>query len=165
MLVEVLEQYSVNFVRELYDEERVLDWLGLDGYYATLQAGGPETRVSNIIMDLMMPLMSFWFALKLPAALGVYWIYQSVLGVAQQFALSKAMPLPTYTEEELRAIQKAEKAKQEAARAAMKSGVVSSKSLHHIDDDDEDEEYVPEIVSKFDREPSDTPAPNKKKKK
>ncbi|MBO5653111.1 MAG: YidC/Oxa1 family membrane protein insertase [Clostridia bacterium] len=137
----------------------------LMGNNPAMQAGGPETRVSNIIMDLMMPLMSFWFALKLPAALGVYWIYQSVLGVAQQFALSKAMPLPTYTEEELRAIQKAEKAKQEAARAAMKSGVVSSKSLHHIDDDDEDEEYVPEIVSKFDREPSDTPAPNKKKKK
>ena len=139
------------------------------GTNPAMQANTPEMRTSNIIMDLMMPLMSFWISLRLPAALGVYWIYQSVLGVGQQFALSKAMPLPTYTEEELRAIQKAEKAKQEAARAAMRSGAVSSKSLHHIDDDDEDVD-VPEIVSKFDREEPDAPiakAPlkNDKKKK
>jgi len=43
MLVEVWEAYSLKFVRELYDEDSVFDWLGLDGYYATLQAGGPET--------------------------------------------------------------------------------------------------------------------------
>lgn len=136
----------------------------LMGNNPAAQANTPEMRTSNIIMDLVMPLMSFWFALKLPAALGVYWIYQSVLGVAQQFALSRAMPLPTYTEEEIRAIQRAEKAKQEAARAAMRSGAVSSKSLHHIDDDDEDEEYVPEIVSKFDREEPITPISDPKKK-
>lgn len=138
----------------------------LMGNNPAAQANTPEMRTSNIIMDLMMPLMSFWFALKLPAALGVYWIYQSVLGVAQQFILAKAMPLPTYTEEELRAIQRAEKAKQEAARAAMRSGAVSPKSLHHIDDeDDEDDVYVPEIVSKFDREEPDTPITDNKKNK
>lgn len=43
MLVEVYEAYSLKFVRELYQEDDRLDWLGLDGYYATLQAGGPET--------------------------------------------------------------------------------------------------------------------------
>ena len=137
----------------------------LMGTNPAMQAGGPDMRTSNIIMDLMMPLMSFWFALKLPAALGVYWIYQSLLGMGQQLILSKAMPLPTYTEAEIRAIQRAEKAKQEAARAAMRSGAVSPKSLHHIDDDDEDEAEVPEIVSKFDREPTDTPATKNKKKK
>ena len=137
----------------------------LMGTNPAMQAGGPDMRTSNIIMDLMMPLMSFYFALRLPAALGVYWIYQSILGVGQQFALAKAMPLPTYTEEELRAIQRAEKAKQEAARAAMRSGAVSPKSLHHIDDDDEDEVEVPEIVSKFDREPTASPEPKNKKKK
>ncbi len=131
------------------------------------QAAAPEARTSNIIMDLMMPLMSLWFSLMLPAALGVYWIYQTVLGVIQQFILSKVMPLPTYTEEEIRAIQKAEKAKQEAARAAMHSGAVNPRSLHHIDDDDEEDVDIPEIVSKFDQEDNDSPvkkAPIKKDK-
>lgn len=139
----------------------------LMGTNPAMQANTPEMRTSNIIMDLMMPLMSFWFALKLPAALGVYWIYQSVLGVGQQLVLSKAMPLPTYTEEELRSIQKAEKAKQEAARAAMRSGAVSPRSLHHIDDDDEDDVEIPEIVSKFDKDPPAAPSAknNNKKKK
>ena len=142
----------------------------LMGNNPAAQANTPEMRTSNIIMDLMMPLMSFWFALRLPAALGVYWVYQSVLGVAQQFALSKAMPLPTYTEEELRAIQRAEKAKQEAARAAMRNGAVSSRSLHHIDDDDDEDADIPEIVSKFDREDTSVaptvkpPVKNNKKK-
>lgn len=43
MLVEVNEEYSKQLVTKLYGEEPVLDWLGLDGYYATLQKGGPET--------------------------------------------------------------------------------------------------------------------------
>ena len=43
MLVEVWEEYSLKIVRQLYDEDSVLDWMGLDGYYGTLQEGGPET--------------------------------------------------------------------------------------------------------------------------
>lgn len=43
MLVAVWEEYSMKLVRELYQEDDRLDWLGLDGYYATLQEGGPET--------------------------------------------------------------------------------------------------------------------------
>lgn len=43
MLVEVYEAKSLKFVRELYGPDSVLDWLGLDGYYGTLQEGDPET--------------------------------------------------------------------------------------------------------------------------
>ncbi|MBE6656249.1 MAG: YidC/Oxa1 family membrane protein insertase [Ruminococcaceae bacterium] len=128
----------------------------LMGQNPAMQAQSPETRTSGIIMDLMMPLMSLWFAFKLPALLGLYWIYQSILGVVQQFILSKAMPLPTYTEDEIRAILKAEKEKANANRAAMRQGNYSSKSLHHIDDDDDDDIIVPTIRSKFDDD--DTPA-------
>lgn len=128
----------------------------LMGQNPAMQAQSPETRTSGIIMDLMMPLMSLWFAFKLPALLGLYWIYQSILGVVQQFILSKAMPLPTYTEEEIRAILKAEKERANANRAAMRQNNYSSKSLHHIDDDDDDDVYVPPIRSKFDEE--DAPA-------
>ena len=67
----------------------------LMGQNPAMQAQSGDARTSNIIMDLMMPLMSLWFAFKLPALLGIYWIYQSILGVIQQYILSKAMPLPT----------------------------------------------------------------------
>lgn len=122
------------------------------GQNPALQAQNPDMRTSNIIMDLMMPLMSLCFAFQLPALLGLYWIYQSVLGVIQQFILSKAMPLPTYTEEEIRTILKMEKERANANRAAMRQqGSYNEKSLHHIDDDDDDEDvYIPEIRSKFD---------------
>ena len=137
----------------------------LMGQNPALQGQTPETRTSGIIMDLMMPLMSLWFAFKLPALLGIYWIYQSVLGVVQQYFLSKAMPLPTYTEEEIRAILKAEKEKANANRAAMRQGGYSAKSLHHIDDDDDDDDvYVPRIRSKFD-EDDDAPKHNTGNKK
>ncbi len=42
MLVAEKEGWSKRFVDALYKEEPLLDWLGLDGYYATLQTGGPE---------------------------------------------------------------------------------------------------------------------------
>lgn len=127
----------------------------LMGQNPALQAQSPDARTSNIIMDLMMPIMSLYLAFQLPALLGLYWIYQSILGVIQQAILSKAMPLPTYTEEEIRAILKAEKEKANANRAAMREGRYSAKSLHHIDDDDDDDVFVPTIKSKFDED--DTP--------
>ena len=132
------------------------------GNNPALQAQTPETKTSGIIMDLMMPLMSLWIAFKMPALLSLYWIYQSALGVIQQFILSRAMPLPKYTDEEIRAILKAEKERANASRTAMRQNPYDSRSLHHIDDDDEEDVYIPEIRSKFD-EDDDTPAPTAKK--
>ncbi|MBQ9736360.1 MAG: YidC/Oxa1 family membrane protein insertase [Clostridia bacterium] len=129
------------------------------GNNPALQAQTPETKTSGIIMDLMMPLMSLWIAFKLPALLSLYWVYQSILGVAQQAILSYAMPLPKYTDEEIRAILKAEKERAAANRAAMRSGEVSAKSLHHIDDDDDEDVYVPPIRSKFDEDEDAPSAP------
>ena len=69
--------------------------------------------------------------------LGVYWIYQSIFAIIQQYVLSKAMPLPKYTEAEIREIEKAEKEKAKAQRAALQNQP-KTKSLHYIDDDDYD---------------------------
>lgn len=41
------------------------------------------------VMNKMMPLMSVWFGFIMPAAMGVYWIGSSLLGVAQDYALGK----------------------------------------------------------------------------
>jgi YidC/Oxa1 family membrane protein insertase len=104
-------------------------------------------------MDLMMPAMSLFIAFTFPAALGLYWIYNSLLGILRQFVLAKAMPLPTYTDEELKLLEK--EARERARRnPAQYEDKVSSRSLHHIDDEDDDfdEKDIPVIRSKFDDE-------------
>lgn len=123
----------------------------------------PEMKMSNTIMDLVMPAMTFGFAFTFSAAIGVYWIYQSALGLLQSFLLSKIMPLPHYTDEEIREMQKAEKRRMQEARAAKKT---SPYSLHHIDDDDDEDTVVPEIRSKYDEDDTATAlsAPEEKKK-
>lgn len=124
-------------------------------------AASEDVRKSNTIMDFVMPAMSLFIAFGVPAALGVYWIYQSILGVAQQYILAKAMPLPTYSDEELRAMQKAEKERQAAAMAAAKQ----RRAQYALDDDDEEDFEIPEVKSRFDNDEDDFVPPVKKKKK
>ena len=50
-------------------------------------------------MNIMMPLMTLWMTFSFSGMLGVYWIYQSILGILQSFILSKTMPLPQRTAE------------------------------------------------------------------
>ena len=112
----------------------------------TAQAMGQDdqSQMSMRMMDIVMPLMTLWMAFSFSGMLGLYWVYQSLLGILQSFILMKAMPLPTYTDEELKEMQKAEKARQKAERSAAKAQP-KYKSLHYIDDDDYDE--LPEIKS------------------
>ena len=116
---------------------------------ANVQAGS-EARVSNMIMMLSMPLMTLFFSFQFPAAIGIYWIYQSLLGLLQSFVLSRLMPLPTFTEEEIRAIEKAEKERQREAIRAAKANKTTS-LLHAIDDDDNegDDVVLPPIRSRY----------------
>lgn len=111
---------------------------------AQTQAQDPQTAASMKIMDLVMPLMTLWIAFSFSGMLGLYWIYQSVLGVLQTVILAKAMPMPKYTEEELKAMKKAQKAAEKAQRAALKESP-KVRSLHNIDEDDY--ESLPEVKS------------------
>ena len=97
-----------------------------------------QTQASMRIMDLVMPLMTLFIAFNFSGMLGLYWIYQSALGVGQSLILAKAMPLPKYTEEELKEMRKAQKAAEKAQKAAIKSQP-KYKSLHYIDEDDYEE--------------------------
>lgn len=113
-----------------------------------------QTGCSNNTMDIMMPLMSVWISFIVPAAIGVYWIFKSLLGTVKQFIMSKAMPIPTFTEEELKAAEKeyggkAEK-KQKKGNANPDATKHNPNSLFHMDDEDyvppvKDEEEKPEI--------------------
>ncbi len=95
------------------------------------------------MMDLMMPAMTLFMAFGFSGMLGLYWIYQSLLGILQTFILSKAMPIPKFTEEELKAMKKAQKAAEKAQRQALKNQP-KYRSLHYIDEDDYDE--LPELA-------------------
>ena len=103
-----------------------------------VQGQDDQTQKSMLIMDLIMPAMTLFIAFGMPGMLGVYWIYQSVFGFAQSFVLAKAIPLPTFTEEELREMRKAQREAEKAAREAAKSQP-RHRSLHYIDEDDYDE--------------------------
>lgn len=97
----------------------------------------PQTRASMKIMDLMFPGMTLFMAFTFPGMLGIYWTYQALLGLLQSFIIAKAMPLPKFSEEELKEIRKAQKAAEKAQREAAKSQP-KYRSLHYIDDDDYD---------------------------
>lgn len=107
------------------------------GAAAQLQGQDDQAKKSMGIMDLVMPLMTLWIAFNFSGMLGLYWVYQSLLGLLQSFILSKAMPLPTFTEEEIRELRRQEKEAEKQARNAAKNA--RHRSLHYIDEDDYDE--------------------------
>ena len=102
-----------------------------------MQMQDAQTQASMKIMDYMFPAMTLFMAFNFSAMLGLYWIYQTSLGLLQSFILSKAMPLPKYSEEELKNMRKAQKEAEKAQREAAKSQP-KYRSLHYIDDDDYD---------------------------
>ena len=44
---------------------------------------------TNMTMMLMMPLVSLWICYTMPAALGIYWIVNSILGILRDVSLTK----------------------------------------------------------------------------
>ena len=99
-----------------------------------MQGQDKGMKISNWIMDISMPALSLYFAFTFPGALGVYWIYQGILGAAQSAILYKVMPLPTFTEDEIKAYEKEVKGKNPKYFDVEKPRV---RSLHHIDDEDD----------------------------
>ncbi len=95
---------------------------------------------SNNIMDIAMPAFSVYITFITPAAVGVYWIFKSLISSLEQFILYKAMPLPKFTEEDYKAAEKEinGKAAKAAARAPRDPNAPRPRSLHHIDDEDYD---------------------------
>ena len=98
-----------------------------------------DQAMSTKIMDFTMPLISVWITFTVPAVVGIYWIYQNILSVVQQFILKKMYPIPTFTDEEMKRIEKEMNGKLKPKRddSAASSGEKKKvRSLHHIDDDD-----------------------------
>ena len=100
---------------------------------AQTAAQTPEAEMSNKMMELTMPLMSVFIAFGVPAAVGVYWMFNSIFSILQTVLLAKLMPLPTFTDEQLRQYEKEMKASRSRASQGPRRVV---RSRHHIDDDD-----------------------------
>ena len=101
----------------------------------------PSSQGSMKILEFTFPLMTFYFAYVMSAAIGIYWIFQNIISLFERFIIAKLMPLPVYTEEQIKEMEK-------AAKAASKSRTTSTtarepgekpRSLHRIDEDDDDE--------------------------
>ena len=104
--------------------------------YQPTTADDAATGCSNKMMDWMMPLMSVYICFIVPAAVGVYWIFKSIIGVIKQFILKKLMPIPTFTEAEYKAAEKEYGAKSKPQKAKSDEPKKAVRSLHHIDDED-----------------------------
>ena len=104
-------------------------------YQPATNAGADERQVacSNTMMDVTMPAMSTVFTFMVPALVGIYWVFRSIVGLGKQFLISKVMPLPTFTEEDYKAAAR-EMAGKRVVKKTEKVGKV--RSLHYIDDED-----------------------------
>ena len=92
---------------------------------------------SNKVMDITMPLMSVFITFTVPAALGVYWIFKCIIGVLKQFILSLAMPIPQFTDDELKAAEKDYADKEaKAPKTTTATNGQKRRSLHYIDDEE-----------------------------
>ena len=106
--------------------------------------GGAEQEkamgCSNGVMDVAMPLMSVYITFVVPAAVGIYWIFKSILSTIKQFVLYKAMPLPKFTEEDYKAAEKEilGKTGKKPTKTERDPNAPRPRSLHHIDDEDYD---------------------------
>ena len=111
-------------------------------YQPTTAENDKATGCSNNMMNIMMPAMSAWFTFMVPAAVGLYWMFKSVLTTIKQLIMKKVMPLPTFTEEDYKAAEKEMYGKhpQKAPKASSTGGTRNPnvRSLHHIDDDEYD---------------------------
>ncbi len=99
----------------------------------------PAQGCSNGMMNIMMPAMSAFFTFMVPAAVGLYWMFKSVIGTVKQIILYKVMPLPVFSEEEYKAAER-ELSGKDKNKPIKKSGSGNPnvRSLHHIDDEDYD---------------------------
>ena len=88
----------------------------------------------GLFMEVGMPLISAIFAYSFSAAVGVYWIWRTVIGMGQTVLFAKLMPIPKVTEEDIAAAKKEMKANQK------------KKKVITIEVDEDDNSYDDMIV-------------------
>ena len=80
------------------------------------QQNNPQTQASMKSMTIMMPLMSVWICFIMPAAMGIYWIANSVFGIIRDFFLTKIFKKQLDKEDAIRAAQRSERERELEAK-------------------------------------------------
>jgi YidC/Oxa1 family membrane protein insertase len=104
--------------------------------YQSPETADAQNNASMKIMMWTMPLLSVYIEFQMAAAIGVYWIFRSVISTLQRIIFSKLIPVPKFTEEDFKAAEREANVKEK--KPAKKENKAPVRSLHHIDD----EEYI-----------------------
>ena len=88
----------------------------------------------GFFMEVGMPLISAMFAYSMPAAIGAYWIWRTLIGMLKAVIMAKAMPIPKVTEEMIAEAKREMKSKQK------------KKKVITIEVDEDDSSYDDMIV-------------------
>ena len=124
-----------NVVGQWFTMRLTRKWTGMG--YNMAGADGQE-QASVKMMDILPLLITVFILFKVPAMIGVYWFFRSLISLGKQFIMQKVMPVPKYTAEEIKEMEKAAKERQKAQKEALKQQP-KVRSLHYIDADDYDE--------------------------
>ena len=116
---------------------------------------GQEQKGAMKWMFLLMPLMSLWFALTMPAGIGLYWTVSNVLMIVQQVLLQKLYPpekilaMPDKAVERTKEKMKKKREKMEEYNKVMKERGIDTPTKKAAPQESSD---VTESQKKFDRE-------------
>ena len=98
-----------------------------------------QQNASMKIMLWTMPLLSVYIEFQMAAAIGVYWIFRSIIQTIQKIIISIIMPTPKLTEEDYKEAERVmgmsnkQKKREQKERDPNRKPV---RSLHHIDDEE-----------------------------
>ena len=111
-------------------------------YQPTQNEDAPGAGCSSKVMEFYMPVVSTFFCFMVPGAVGIYWVFRSILMTLKQFIMSKVMPLPKFTEEDYKEAERELNSNRPQRKRKNQDNLDPNRerprSLHHIDDDDED---------------------------
>ena len=112
-------------------------------YQPTQNENAPGAGCSTKMMEFYMPVVSTFFCFMVPGAVGIYWVFRSIISTLKQFIMSKVMPLPRFTEEDYKAAERELGSTKKPQRKRKSDSELDPnrerpRSLHHIDDDEEE---------------------------
>jgi YidC/Oxa1 family membrane protein insertase len=97
------------------------------------------------MMEWTMPLMIVYFTYIMSSALGLYWIYRSIVALAQTIILSRVMPIPAITDAD---IKRAEEQYGGTVKKKKKKKKPVELLSENEDDEDESEKKLEKISKK-----------------
>ena len=78
----------------------------------TTAPGNDQAQATMKSMNMIMPLTSIWICFVMPAAMGIYWIANSVFGIARDYLLTKHYRKQLDIEDAERAVLRSEREKE-----------------------------------------------------